>query len=520
MEDLDANVIVQIKGLKKQKQHNNKYGIIVQHKLHTTSNRYRIRLLEDDDWSTQTTNSKQPLFTNFNNNNEQQQPPPSPFKHLYIKDINLIPLCKIDRSSVHKEGVMTLKSFKAGDLIYSDIPLLQAKGFSLLWKTDSSNQIFRIYQIYKDKLRNNTKRAIFDEIIHYDTNNMVYLDTQRAIHKLSNEPTFKIRYMSDANGESEFEFDKWCKLITKFRLNAIGDTVWYTASKLNHSCRPNAYITANGQVMALRDIGKGNELLISYLERDASLYKYVELRKMEIQRMRGFECKCFRCNNLEPMNFQFDDARNFKCQWCPFDGMVSWNANSSRFFTKCNNLECGKWPSAQHQSKFMLIEKKLSVFLLENTGDLNVSALRMRAKKKMNGIMDDVDDEKGQSDEKSKLSEELKVLLDEGQKYLIQHYLLIALYHRLCQTSLNLRWLRLRYEAMCRIYGGPNECLLRAAADYHRFIPLLTVGDMMTGKIKKTDDEKSIAAVNENQQTMDHLQTHINFIEKALGHHL
>ena len=59
---------------------------------------------------------------------------------------------------------MTLKSFKAGDLIYSDIPLLQAKGFSLLWKTDSSNQIMRIYQIYKDKLRNSTKRAIFDEI--------------------------------------------------------------------------------------------------------------------------------------------------------------------------------------------------------------------------------------------------------------------------------------------------------------------------------------------------------------------
>ena len=70
------------------------------------------------------------------------------------------------------------------------------------------------------------------------------------------------------------------------------------------------------------------------------------------------------------------------------------------------------------------------------------------------------------------------------------------------------------------IYGGPNECLLRAAADYHRFIPLLTVGDMMAGKIKKSDDEKSIAAVNDNQQTMDNLQTHINFIERALGQHL
>merc|ERR1719242_170517 len=104
----------------------------------------------------------------------------------------------------------------------------------------------------------------------------------------------------------------------------------------------------------------------------------------------------------------------------------------------------------------------------------------------MNEVMDD------EKDEKMKLSEELKVLLQDGQKCLRRHYLLIALFHRLCQTVLDIKWLRMRYEAMCDIYDRPNEYLLRAASDYHRFIPLLTVGDMMTGKIKKSDDEKSM----------------------------
>ncbi len=38
------------------------------------------------------------------------------------------------------------------------------------------------------------------------------------------------------------------------------------------------------------------------------------------------------------------------------------------------------FPNTNNQTKFMSIEKKLSVFLLENTGDIAVNALKMKGK--------------------------------------------------------------------------------------------------------------------------------------------
>ena len=208
----------------------------------------------------------------------------------------------------------------------------------------------------------------------------------------------------------------------------------------------------------------------------------------------------------------WDDARNFRCQYCE-TGVLSWNCNSSRLYTRCDNADCGRYPTSQNQAKLISIEKKLSVFLLENTGDIDVSALKMRAK--IPDSDDGKDDEKGGGDEKSKLSDELKGLLNEGQKYLKKHYLLIALYHRLCQVNLHIRWLRLRYESMMDIYKDPNDCLLRACMEYHRFIPLLAVGDMMTGNIKKSDNNKMIK-LNKHQTEMDELQEKMEYIQVAL----
>eukprot|EP01083_Nonionella_stella_P031567 86434_1 len=516
-EQLDVNVIVQIKGLKKQKQHNGKYGVIVQHKLNTTSNRHRVRLLEDDE-SNQPTQQTMILnsFGMTNDNNKSQSSPA--FKHVYIKDINLFPLCKIDKSTVHKDGIVALKPYKSGDIIYSDIPLLTCPGFSLLWKTDSSNQITRLWEIYCST--NKIKKAYFSAILHFDNTCMVYNDVTRSMNKLSMEPTFKIRYLCadeipdevkgklnehlrtgfqiNQDKQSAFDFTQWCKIITIFKLNAINDTAYYVASKLNHACSPNVCITAEGKVMAIRDIKPGEELFVSYLKRDASLYKYQQLRSLEIQRTKGFRCKCIRCETT------YDDARNFKCQNCT-TGKVTWNANSSRLYTKCDNSECGRFPNVMNQKKFMSIEKKLSVFLLENTGDMDVSALKMR---RQNGSKS-MEDEK-EEDAKSKLSDEIKGLLDEAQRYLNEHYLLIALYHRLCQLNLHMDWLRLRYHTMCGIYKWPNDCLLRASVEYHRFIPLLCLGDIVTGNAKKEDAEKQ-------QIEMNALQSHIEDMKSALG---
>eukprot|EP01083_Nonionella_stella_P267387 903346_1 len=68
---LDTNVIIQINKLKKQKQHNGKYALIVQHKLDTMSARYRIRLLEDDEANKPT--PKTMIFDSFGMNNDSKQ---------------------------------------------------------------------------------------------------------------------------------------------------------------------------------------------------------------------------------------------------------------------------------------------------------------------------------------------------------------------------------------------------------------------------------------------------------------
>lgn len=304
MDHLAANVIVQIDGLKKQKQHNKKFGIIVQHKLNTTTNRFRVRLLEDDDFNKKSSDNFK-IYDSFGLTNDPTQSEPSPFKHLYIKDVNLHPVCHITRSKIHKQGLIALKSFKSGDTIYNDIPLLECDGIQMLWKSDAANQVTRIWDKYCKS--NKVKKAYFDEILHCSEENEVYFDVAKAINKLSTEPTFKMRYMSKNaipdeikekmrkhfpkspgidvdDKESGYNFTKWCRCVTTFKLNAIHDTVWYISSKLNHCCQPNVYLNPEGVVTAIRDIEEGDELLVSYLERDTSLYKYQQLRSLEIQR--------------------------------------------------------------------------------------------------------------------------------------------------------------------------------------------------------------------------------------------
>merc|ERR1712087_166724 len=126
------------------------------------------------------------------------------------------------------------------------------------------------------------------------------------------------------------------------------------------------------------------------------------------------------------------------------------------------------------------------------------SALRMKPR-----IPDPEEDKEGAM---AKLSEDLRGMLNEGRRYMKRHYLLIALFHRLCQVNLHIDWLRLRYGTMCEIYPLPNDCLLRATAEYHRFLPLLAVGQMMAGKVEK---EKNKQIVDRNQDEIDRVQRHI-----------
>ena len=159
---------------------------------------------------------------------------------------------------------------------------------------------------------------------------------------------------------------------------------------------------------------------------------------------------------------------------------------------------------------FNSVEKKLSVFLMEHTGDFEVNALQMVKAK----IPDP--ERKEQEGAKAKLSADLQALLAEAQKYLKRHYLLVALYHRLCQLNLHIDWLRLRYRAMMDIYAAPNDCLLRASIEYHRFLPLLAVGEMMADNGDAGGDQKRLR-LETHQAEIDRVKQHIDDTTHALG---
>ncbi|XP_057768729.1 histone-lysine N-methyltransferase ATXR4 [Salvia miltiorrhiza] len=76
---------------------------------------------------------------------------------------------------------------------------------------------------------------------------------------------------------------------------AVGNAMYMLPSFYNHSCEPNVNIvwsdSAEGKIMALRDIEEGEEMRICYL--DASMG--YEARQKILQEGYGFVCDCPRC---------------------------------------------------------------------------------------------------------------------------------------------------------------------------------------------------------------------------------
>jgi hypothetical protein len=77
-----------------------------------------------------------------------------------------------------------------------------------------------------------------------------------------------------------------------------GTAVFPLLSKLNHSCEPNAFIVhsadAGGQLVACRELERGDELTISYLS-DKGEAMGVKQRRRRLMAQYGFLCDCPRC---------------------------------------------------------------------------------------------------------------------------------------------------------------------------------------------------------------------------------
>lgn len=97
---------------------------------------------------------------------------------------------------------------------------------------------------------------------------------QREVHN-----SFGIRSLDDAGAEF------------------FGYGVWVSASWFNHSCVPNVVRRRVGRSWVfgtVREVGSGEELVISYLNGEEEELGVVE-RRERLKRTWGFECACKRC---------------------------------------------------------------------------------------------------------------------------------------------------------------------------------------------------------------------------------
>lgn len=79
-------------------------------------------------------------------------------------------------------------------------------------------------------------------------------------------------------------------------LQTVGAGLFVESTALNHSCAPNAVATFEGPVLSVRatkDIGRGEEVTISYIELAAS----TDARRAELQPRYFFDCQCKLCTD-------------------------------------------------------------------------------------------------------------------------------------------------------------------------------------------------------------------------------
>lgn len=123
-------------------------------------------------------------------------------------------------------------------------------------------------------------------------------------HRLSNQ--YAVRRQDDKSSEGAMErLDKQSSVLRGLfcvvdptAAHATGVALYDVATKVNHSCVPSARCVpthgVRAVVVALRDIKKGEEIRISYIDLNAHIVK--EKRREYLRARYGFECDCSLCS--------------------------------------------------------------------------------------------------------------------------------------------------------------------------------------------------------------------------------
>eukprot|EP00930_Biecheleria_cincta_P016189 TRINITY_DN13265_c0_g1_i2.p1 TRINITY_DN13265_c0_g1~~TRINITY_DN13265_c0_g1_i2.p1 ORF type:complete len:415 (-),score=55.78 TRINITY_DN13265_c0_g1_i2:594-1838(-) len=116
--------------------------------------------------------------------------------------------------------------------------------------------------------------------------------------------------------------------------------MYWSMSRINHSCAPNTVIvSARGKLSlkVLRNIGAGEEVSISYLGQEL-LYP-TEQRQWLLWRSKCFVCKCARCAS------KCDPLRARPCRTCTTRGNIRWKVVNKP------GVWCRQTPSTKAQAR-------------------------------------------------------------------------------------------------------------------------------------------------------------------------
>lgn len=123
-------------------------------------------------------------------------------------------------------------------------------------------------------------------------------DPGNAIQAFENLQPTKKKAFEELHGDGPWPRGS---IIKKWLLNNFQWPQWAFSgifleiSRINHSCRPNSFISydgALGRIMAIRDIAKDEEIFISYVDRNPPLSRQERQEKLELY---GIKCHCQAC---------------------------------------------------------------------------------------------------------------------------------------------------------------------------------------------------------------------------------
>lgn len=107
------------------------------------------------------------------------------------------------------------------------------------------------------------------------------------------------------SAEYHLEYDDFQKGLGMLNINSLHGQLYLTYSHLNHSCDPNVQVivpedrTKSIELKSLKDIGRGDELLVCYANmNDMDYYQ----RQYNLRINYGFLCTCAKCREHTPAN--------------------------------------------------------------------------------------------------------------------------------------------------------------------------------------------------------------------------